>query len=231
MRFLLGLMMGAAVVLALAETLTGNVDWGGRLTAAAERMGELLHARQPAQPQGREPLVRRREPGAAEPAGEPIPRPPDPQPVEHAVADNPPQKSPQKSQKEPASDPAGLADALMEWPAAASLSQAEPEQADLDATVDTLAAVQDEPGPPRSPLQPEPVADAVGPMNSAAVWVPFHSEMSAEGFAERLTQSLDHPFRVERRGPGSYQVVFAYSDEPQRQALLERAAEATGLPL
>ena len=63
------------------------------------------------------------------------------------------------------------------------------------------------------------------------MWVPFHSEMSAAGFAERLSDSLDHPFRVERRGPGRYQVVFAYRREPERETLLAEAARATGLPL
>jgi hypothetical protein len=55
--------------------------------------------------------------------------------------------------------------------------------------------------------------------------------MSASGFAERLSESLDHPFRVDRRGPGRYQVVFGYADESQRLAVLSEAAAATGLPL
>jgi hypothetical protein len=63
------------------------------------------------------------------------------------------------------------------------------------------------------------------------VWVPFHSRLSAGGFAERLTESLEHPFRVERRGPGAYQVGFGYRDEPHRRNLLAQAAEITGLQL
>ena len=66
---------------------------------------------------------------------------------------------------------------------------------------------------------------------SQTVWVPFHSQMSAAGFAARLSESLGHPFDVERRGPGRYQVVFAYGDETERSALLEEAAAVTGLPL
>lgn len=74
-------------------------------------------------------------------------------------------------------------------------------------------------------------ASAAAIESSQPVWVPFHSQMSASGFAERLSDSLDHPFRVERRGPGRYQVVFPYRDEPQRLALLAQAAELTGLSL
>lgn len=55
--------------------------------------------------------------------------------------------------------------------------------------------------------------------------------MSAVGFADRLTRSLDHPFLVERRGPGRYQVVFGYRDEAERTTLLQDAAAVTGLPL
>ena len=71
----------------------------------------------------------------------------------------------------------------------------------------------------------------VGRSGSQTVWVPFHSQMSAVGFASRLSESLGHPFDVERRGPGRYQVVFAYGDEAERSALLEEAAAVTGLPL
>lgn len=62
----------------------------------------------------------------------------------------------------------------------------------------------------------------------AAVWTPFHSERSARGFAGRLSRALDHPFRVRRQGPGTYQVVFAYDDPSQRDALLTQVATLTG---
>lgn len=63
---------------------------------------------------------------------------------------------------------------------------------------------------------------------ATAVWVPFHSQMSAEGFAARLGRELEHEFRVEKRGAGSYQVVFDAVD-PIQQALLEaRVREITG---
>ena len=69
------------------------------------------------------------------------------------------------------------------------------------------------------------------PSGTQPVWAPFRSQMSASGFAERLSRSLDHTFAVERRGPGRYQVVFHYADEDQRQALLAEASALTGLPL
>ncbi len=62
----------------------------------------------------------------------------------------------------------------------------------------------------------------------ATVWVPFHSQMSAEGFADRLSRELEYPFRVQRQGPGNYQVVFDAESGSEREALLARIAEVTG---
>ena len=60
------------------------------------------------------------------------------------------------------------------------------------------------------------------------VWVPFHSQMSAEGFANRLSRSLDHEFRVVRQGAGAYQVVFDATDADQRAFILAQVTEITG---
>lgn len=84
-------------------------------------------------------------------------------------------------------------------------------------TVDLLAAAES-----AAPSADGPAA-GVQP-----VWVPFHSERSATGFAERLEARLDHPFEVRRRGPGVYEVAFAYAGEAQRAELLERVRAATG---
>ena len=62
----------------------------------------------------------------------------------------------------------------------------------------------------------------------ASVWVPFHSEMSARGFARRLTAQLDHPFEVQRERAGAYSVVFSYADSAERDALLSEVQEVTG---
>lgn len=60
------------------------------------------------------------------------------------------------------------------------------------------------------------------------VWVPFHSQMSAEGFATRLSQTLDHEFRVVRQGAGAYQVVFDAANADQRALIMAQVTEITG---
>ncbi len=81
---------------------------------------------------------------------------------------------------------------------------------------------------PLASYGPAPWTLAQDTATATAVWVPFHSQMSAEGFAARLGRELDHEFRVEKRGAGSYEVVFDAVD-PIQQALLEaRVREITG---
>jgi hypothetical protein len=65
--------------------------------------------------------------------------------------------------------------------------------------------------------------------STASVWIPFHSERSAAGFANRLSAYFAYPFAVQRQGPGAYQVVFSYEDPDQREAMLLEIAELTGL--
>lgn len=185
MRFLIGLISGAAVILLLAQTLNApDGQWTQRLKdAVLEFVGTARQGfstddavEEPSAP-GQEPAgVRPALPEdlavTEEPALQPIPRPPDPLPL--ALSE----------------DTQRIVAEVFETPAA------------------PIAA-------PRS----------------ETVWVPFRSAMSASGFAERLSASLDHPFEVERRGPGRYEVVFDYRDELQRRELLDQAARATGLPL
>ncbi|HEY5647359.1 MAG TPA: hypothetical protein VIS76_15520, partial [Pseudomonadales bacterium] len=79
---------------------------------------------------------------------------------------------------------------------------------------------------------PEEIAIRIGEARTAerttGVWTPFHSRMSAEGFAARLSRALDHDFRVERQAAGSYQVVFDVSSPDERDILLSGIAEITG---
>jgi hypothetical protein len=199
MRFLLGLMIGAAVVLLLGESLTGRGDWQARLTTLAAGLETVVRGQGPVDDEVQTlPTPAATLSPIGEPALEPIPRPPDPQPVDMPV----PEEQESLAAREKVGEPEELENAQR-----LVINQTEP---DLEIEPET----QTEPGP-----------------KSQTVWVPFHSERSASGFAERLTASLDHPFRVERRGPGRYQVVFVYADEPQRQALLTQAAETMGLPL
>jgi hypothetical protein len=97
------------------------------------------------------------------------------------------------------------------------------------ATVDRLATTDVDPS---AALEPDP-PDLRGDVEetdteTASAWAPFHSQMSAEGFAARLTRALDHDFRVERRAPGSYQVVFDAASPDERELLLAEIAEVTG---
>jgi hypothetical protein len=127
----------------------------------------------------------------------------------------------------PVDSPVGLAPSRVDEPAAAGANEGREARGDVAA--DQAAEA---PLPAAVPI-PRPVDPHTGAAQpgSQAVWAPFHSEMSANGFAERLTSSLDHPFTVAREGPGRYQVSFRYRDERQRRTLLARAAEVTGLPL
>ena len=63
------------------------------------------------------------------------------------------------------------------------------------------------------------------------VWSPFKSEWAAQGFARRLTLATDVPVEVQNEGPGSYQVVFSYRDDGERQAMVRQIEAVTGLEL
>ena len=85
-------------------------------------------------------------------------------------------------------------------------------------------AVTESPG--TNPAEPIELEDLP---TKAAVWVPFHSQMSAQGFASRLTDALSYPFSVERQGPGTYQVMFTAESHQQRELLLAQISQMTGL--
>ncbi len=66
------------------------------------------------------------------------------------------------------------------------------------------------------------------PVETAVVWKPFHSEVSANGFARRLSTQLGYPFRALRDGPARYHVVFDYDTEQQRALLQQQVTALTG---
>ncbi len=78
----------------------------------------------------------------------------------------------------------------------------------------------------------KPPADTIGQIASSneptPVWVSFHSQRSAEGFARQLADQFQHSFAVARQGPGDYQVVFDYASIDERDALLDEIAAVTG---
>jgi hypothetical protein len=61
-----------------------------------------------------------------------------------------------------------------------------------------------------------------------AAWSPFYSQASANGFAARLERHLEREFRVVKKGPANYEVVFDYSNETERKAVLESIRVMTG---
>jgi len=80
---------------------------------------------------------------------------------------------------------------------------------------------------PPSPEAQDSGATAGG--GRSPVWVPFHSERSARGFARHLSEHLEHPFDVRRQGPGRYQVQFQWQDPAERDALLAAMVDSTAL--
>lgn len=73
----------------------------------------------------------------------------------------------------------------------------------------------------------EPVI-APAAVETAVIWKPFHSEVSATGFARRLSTQLGYPFRAQREGPARYHVVFDYDTEQQRELLHSQVTALTG---
>ena len=91
-----------------------------------------------------------------------------------------------------------------------------------------MAALIELPSPDRAAMQDEVVPV---PRGTEMVWVPFRSQRSAQGFADRLTRKTQHPFHVTRLptpGPGRYQVSYSYASELQRQQLAAQVHAATG---
>lgn len=59
-------------------------------------------------------------------------------------------------------------------------------------------------------------------------WMPFRSERSARGFAEKLSTQLDRQFQVLKRGAGRYEVGFSYASEDERMQGLASVENLTG---
>jgi len=92
----------------------------------------------------------------------------------------------------------------------------------VNPVVDT---VQASPEPPViKPVATSPATE----LAPAVVWKPFHSEVSAQGFARRLSTQLGYPFRALREGPAKYHVVFDYESDQQRELLRQQVQAITG---
>jgi hypothetical protein len=64
-----------------------------------------------------------------------------------------------------------------------------------------------------------------------AFWSPFRSEIAANGFVAKLQESTGIDYRVVKVKTGVYEVAFAYTDDADIEAKLERISGATGLEL
>lgn len=217
MRFIIGLICGAAVILLLTQALgTAQRDWlvqvRSLLDAVAVRVGDALDL----PPRSPAATANRLEVPAAVPSHEASPSP-------AGAAEAGPLVVPAVAAH---SDDASAGPPLAMTPADGAA--ADPAKQPIPRPPDPLPVDGDSEHPLALAAEQ---SGAARPDTDQPVWVPFHSEMSASGFADRLSESLDHPFRVERRGPGRYQVVFAYRDEEQRREVLSEAATVTGLPL
>jgi len=117
---------------------------------------------------------------------------------------------------------------------------AEPSSPPVDSVgIPSAESVAAEPAPPRmerssaaqeaAGLYAEPASRALESWH--AVWMPFYSERSARGFADRLAQTTGLDYHVGKTASGRYQVSVAYRDDTERQAHLEEISRATGLPV
>ena len=88
---------------------------------------------------------------------------------------------------------------------------------------------------PESPPEPQP--DAVSEPEPVmanrwhSFWSPFGSRIAADGFVSRLESVTGFDYRVIKIENGVYEVVFAYTDDSERDAMLATIASATGLDL
>ncbi len=85
-----------------------------------------------------------------------------------------------------------------------------------------------EPSPPVAPVEIA-ILETPAPVTSTApVWEPFHSEVSATGFAKRLSLQLGYPVEVVKQAPARYLVVFDYVSDAERTLLEQQISVLTG---
>ncbi|MEE8243736.1 MAG: hypothetical protein V3R27_01970 [Pseudomonadales bacterium] len=85
-----------------------------------------------------------------------------------------------------------------------------------------------EPVPPLAPAEIAVVETPALVSSTAPVWEPFHSEVSATGFAKRLSLQLGYPFEVVKQAPARYLVVFDYASDAERKLLEQQVSVLTG---
>jgi hypothetical protein len=245
MRFLIGIITGAILTLLIATILDAPAQ--PTLDLAADRLedawdnliddtSERLFGRHPVPDPGRQPVTGPVDREDHSPATDSTPgRIP---PGSEQNLDVPPAARLEPGAAVPTDEPPAVALEAAKLPpeVAAVAPLPAPVQAPAPTTVlpsvPALDAVLDLDGDPGS-IVPRALPEPAGPTplaqtGIAPVWVPFHSQMSAEGFAARLSRELNHPFSVERRSAGTYQVVFSARTPAEQDAVLARIAELTG---
>jgi len=205
MRFLLGLVLGALLALLLAGRLDGRAaavletHWQSLLRDVGTRLFPTPGATPGATPD----LSSGGDAGGH--AGAPAERPMAPLAAPGREAEPAPGTAPRPPS--PRNEPATLEALLASRPVPAAA-----------------------PGAAAAPPWPEAQDSAADPSGGRSpVWVPFHSERSARGFARHLSEQLEHPFDVRRQGPGRYQVQFQWQDPAERDALLAAIVDSTAL--
>ena len=201
MRFLLGLICGAAATLFAAAALNGSP------AAIAEAVAQLVDDTTATAIEQWSPADAETGPPPAAPpeaavVAAPVPLPkPDAEPVPAAIE---------------TVDATLLAEAAVET----GNLDAEP-PGEVDPLPDPIPAVVDTVEAPTLPAAaPEP--------GELVVWSPFYSEASARGFAGRLVRELDVPLEVRKAGPSQYLVTASYRDEQERAAIETLVAGMTG---
>ncbi len=73
----------------------------------------------------------------------------------------------------------------------------------------------------------EAVSDTVSQSSrDERAWTPFHSRYAATAFARLLSERIDHRFDV-RRATGGFEVIFPYTTQDERAAILRQITEFT----
>ena len=116
-------------------------------------------------------------------------------------------------------------------PGMAVVSDPEPGSLETDPEPDaTLVEQLFAPETSREIVLPTAPAEAVEE-HWYAFWSPFRSEIAANGFVAKLQESTGIDYRVVKVKTGVYEVAFAYTDDADIEAKLERISGATGLEL
>jgi len=92
-------------------------------------------------------------------------------------------------------------------------------------------APEPEPSPVAVPLPPSDPALHQAPLTITGfqpAWMPFASETSASGFADRLSRQLGRDLHIQKTGPRKYEVGFHFRGAEERERVLDSIESSTG---